>query len=196
MLNFIILFVFAHLSHLARGDSEPSPSITAPPPPALTPCVIGSSNCPSSMTCTPTSVCSDGPSSCTGACISVLQPTLSCAMTGTPTCPSPLTCTPTEPPPPSGVQSGVCITPNPPGPTSACLVSNAVTTCSHATETCSPFSASCTTLNCLGTCVTAPTPTPRSCQFDHQCGRGWRCVRKPGSHCGPSERCPGICLRY
>lgn len=99
-----IWLVFAHFSLLARGDGYLSPSITASPPPALTPCVIGSSNCPVSMTCTPTSVCSDGPASCTGACITVAQPTVACAMTGTPTCPSPLTCTPT----------GKCLDPRPP----------------------------------------------------------------------------------
>lgn len=51
---FLLLFATLAISH-----------ITDPPPLFTIPCVMTSADCPSSMTCTPTSVCSDGPSSST-----------------------------------------------------------------------------------------------------------------------------------
>jgi len=208
---------------------------TTSPPSFTIPCVMTSPSCPSSMTCTPTSVCSDGLSSCTGVCYTTPPPlpssgcyvsnsittcsqatetcapfystcttanclgtciststpvTTPCVVSGSPTCSTPLTCTPTESSTPGQPWGGVCITPAPPGPTSACLVSNPVTTCSHTTETCSPFSSTCTTANCLGTCVAGPTasPTPRECYRREDCGWGWKCVKK-------CAWCEGVCLR-
>jgi len=118
-----------------------------------------------------------------------------CVISGTLTCPSPLICTPTESPPATGLQSGECITPAPPGPTSACLVSNPVTTCSVTTQTCSPFYTTCTSSNCLGTCISAPTPPPQGKPCDvhgwkGQCPDHSECVPAPG--CQPWY-CPGHC---
>jgi len=112
----------------------------------------------------------------------------------TSTCPTPLTCTPTEPPPPTGAQGGVCITPAPPGPSSACIVDSPITTCSGPFS-CSAFFSTCTTSACLGTCVSEPTPPPpKRCTEPYQCGRGARCAKRPGSWCEPSPWCPGICV--
>jgi len=164
-----------------------------------TSCVVsGSLNCPTGLTCTPTET-SPLNSPWHGVCITTPPPPpfqTPCVVSGTPTCPTPLVCTPTEISTAGQPWSGACITTAPPGPTSACLVSNAVTTCSQATETCSPFATSCTSADCLGTCVSAPTPTATACTFEEECGYGYRCVRKPGVNCGlPSRHCPGVCRK-
>lgn len=68
------------------------------PLPSTVRCLMDRDHCPPHSTCTPTSICSDGKSRCTGACISTPPPprwTIPCAMSGHRHCPSPLTCTPT-----------------------------------------------------------------------------------------------------
>jgi hypothetical protein len=170
--------------------------ITSSPQPPPTSCVVsGTPSCSSPATCTPTEISTPG-QPWHGVCITASNPPPnSCVMTGTPTCSTPLTCTPTETSTPGQPWHGVCVTPVPPGPTSACLVSNTVTSCSKPTETCAPFSSTCTTSNCLGTCVATPSPTPTGCRGHHDCKRGQKCVRKPGSHCSPGPYCEGICQR-
>lgn len=170
---------------------------TPSPPPSQINCIMnGTPTCPSPSFCTPTETSTSG-KAWHGTCITTSPPyTIPCIMSSTLTCPSPLQCTPTESSTMSKPWHGVCFTTAPPGPTSACLVSNPVTKCSKAMETCKPFAASCTSSNCLGTCVSAPTPTPpvKSCTCEEECAWGERCARKPGANCGvPSRHCPGVC---
>lgn len=159
--------------------------------------------------CVTTATCSPAHRSCTttgcpGSCSPTGGPTpppTGCVMSGTPTCVSPSTCTPTMSPTPGVPQGGVCITPAPPGPSSACLVFNTATACSESRETCAPFYEDCTTRDCLGTCIGGPTPIPKphphECGHHRwaKCGRGWHCERREGHNCGPGAKCPGVCRK-
>jgi len=55
---------------------------------------------------------------------------------------------------------GLCFTPPPPVPSSACIVANSITTCSRKFESCSPMTPGCTKNGCLGSCVQRSTRPP------------------------------------